>query len=212
MRQERRELAARHYPVTEQGLLARFNPHPQTSSHTSPSTKEHRKAEPDYFEPASVETPSTPLLDLPVSQHLISPSSVMSVSSVDVNGSSNLPDQDPVSAVVSDFQGQMSTNSPQLLPTGGTNALMGVMGRGRPLPSIGRGFPLQNVRETITPARMGMAPSCLSHSLTQMPTPQHGCYDDNLPKDIHGMKGEHLSPNTQSVALSLVQSFRSFRY
>ncbi|XP_076605202.1 piRNA biogenesis protein EXD1 [Chaetodon auriga] len=51
MRRERQEWAANHYPVTEQGLLARFNPRVQSPPQTPTA------AQADSFKPATVDTP-----------------------------------------------------------------------------------------------------------------------------------------------------------
>ncbi|XP_070834662.1 piRNA biogenesis protein EXD1 [Chaetodon trifascialis] len=51
MRRERHEWAANHYPITEQGLLARFNPRVQSPLQTSPAEQA------DSLEPATVDTP-----------------------------------------------------------------------------------------------------------------------------------------------------------
>uniref|UniRef100_A0A3P8RSL7 3'-5' exonuclease domain-containing protein n=1 Tax=Amphiprion percula TaxID=161767 RepID=A0A3P8RSL7_AMPPE len=150
MRSERQEWAAGHYPVTEQGLLARFNPKPQSSSQNSPAGEERSETRPDALEPATVESPSSLQVDLGITQPPMSPSRVTSVSSIDVHASSNLEAQPQVPATVPDLRKQMSPSASE--DRGCTEVLMDMMGRGRPfgkescnptLPSVGRGFLLQ---------------------------------------------------------------------
>uniref|UniRef100_A0A3Q1EH84 Exonuclease 3'-5' domain containing 1 n=1 Tax=Acanthochromis polyacanthus TaxID=80966 RepID=A0A3Q1EH84_9TELE len=150
IRSERQEWAAGHYPVTEQGLLARFSPKPQSSSQTSPAGEERSETRPDALEPATVESPSSLQVDLGITQPAMSPLKVARVSSVDVHASSNLEAQPLVPATVSDLKKQMSPSASE--DRGCTEVLMDMMSRGRPfgkescnptLPSAGRGFLLQ---------------------------------------------------------------------
>ncbi|XP_008287985.1 piRNA biogenesis protein EXD1 [Stegastes partitus] len=143
MRRERREWAAGHFPVTEQGLLARFNPQPPSSSQTSPAAEDHSETQPDSLEPATVKSPSSPQMDLVVNQPPTSPSRV-----VDVRSSPNLPVQPLVPTTLQDLQKPKCASEDR----GCTKALMDMMGIGRPfgkescsptLPALGRGFLLQ---------------------------------------------------------------------
>ncbi|XP_047467358.1 piRNA biogenesis protein EXD1 [Mugil cephalus] len=180
MRRERREAAAGLYPVTERGLLARFNPKPQSSSPTSPTAEDQSTTQTDPSNPA---VPST----------------------------------------VSDLENQTSADSPPpaAVDRGCTDALMGLMGRGRPLPSVGRGFllqipphriPKESTGDVKTPAWMEVASPCPSHTLTQDAMPQLGHRDKDLPKDICGLKEEPFTSSPQHLPSPLTQSFSSFRY
>ncbi|XP_031135083.1 piRNA biogenesis protein EXD1 isoform X2 [Sander lucioperca] len=225
MRRERQKRAADHYPVTEEGLLARFNPRTQTPSQPSLVTEEHGQTQVESFEPANVESPSQvdPLLHkLPTS-----PPRVNNVLSVDVHAS-----PDPATTV-SELMKQMAVTSPLSLGVGRgrTEVLMDTMGRGRPfrkeqssipaLPAIGRGFRLQisqdqipreSMGDMITPGRMGAATSCPSHTLAQEVMSQPGPSVHDLTKDTFGMAGEQFRSTPKSVPSSLMQSFMSFRY
>ncbi|XP_059209347.1 piRNA biogenesis protein EXD1 [Centropristis striata] len=210
MHRERQEWAVDHYPVTEQGLLARFNPRSQSPAQTSPAAEEHNQA--DSSEPTTLESQVDTVLHKP-------PNSVLSV---DAHVS-----PDPTAATVSDLRRQMSVSSPlsQGVGRGRADALMDTMGRGRPvgkeqssiraLSAIGRGFLLQISQDQIprecmgvmmTPGRIWTSPSCHSHTLAQEVLPQPGPGADDLPKDT----GEPFTSTTESS--SLMQSFRSFRY
>ncbi|XP_070776042.1 piRNA biogenesis protein EXD1 [Enoplosus armatus] len=220
MCRERQEWAMNHYPVTEQGLMARFNPRCQSPSQTSPTPEEHIQTS---FEPATVESPSSTPADLLHKPPTTSPPRIPSVLSVDDPAA-----QASVPASVSDLRKQMSVNSP-LSPgvgRGSTAAPMDTMGRGRPfgkeqssvlaLPAIGRGFLLQMSQAQIsreriggieTPGRVGMAPSFPNP--TVMPQPGPGA--DDLPKDTSGLREDYFPQTPQYLLSSLRQSFRSFR-
>lgn len=149
MRCERQEWAASHYPFTEQGLLARFNPRIQSPPQTSPA------AQADTLKPATVESPSStpvdPLRHTPPTSHL----GVADVSPVDVHGSRHPAAQAPVPATVSDLWKETCRKSSLSLGVGRgrTEVLMDTLGRGRPfrkeqasvpaLPASGRGFLLR---------------------------------------------------------------------
>ncbi len=202
MRRERQEWAAGRFPVTEQGLLSRFNPRTPSPSRTSPAAQECGQTQADSFEPVTVESPSSSQADRLLHKPPTSPSGVPTAA------------QAPVPASVSDLRKEMSVNSPPSLGVGRGHAevLMDTMGRGRPfgkeqssvpaLPAIGRGFLLQMSQAQIprespgdmeTSARVGAAPSCPNRTLTQEVMPQPGLSANDLPQ-------------------SLSSSFRSFRY
>ncbi|TDG98760.1 hypothetical protein EPR50_G00203620 [Perca flavescens] len=221
MRRERQKQAVDHYPVTEEGLLARFNPRTPTPSQPSLVTEEHGQTQVESVEPANVESPSQvePFLHkLPTS-----PPRVNNVLSEDVHAS-----PDPA-ATVSDLRKQIAVTSPLTLGVGRghTEVLMDTMGRGRPfgkeqsstpaLLAIGRGFLLQISqdqipKEMITPGRMGVVTSCPNRILAQEVTSQPGPSVHDLPKDTFGMTGEQFRSPPKSTPSSLMQSFLSFRY
>jgi len=230
MRRERQELATSHYPVTEEGLLARFYPHPQLSSQTAPVAEDQSKTQPDCFEPATV--PSSPQMNPLVHQNAHSPSSVTTVSSGDVHASFSPPAQYMEPATVLHHKKEMFSNSTLSagVDRGCKESQMEMMGRGRSfgkepsssqvLPSIGRGFLLhipppqisrEHSEDIKSPVRLEMAPPT-SHTLTQETKPQPGCHDDELSKDICGVRGECFTPTSQSLSSQLSNSFRSFRY
>ena len=127
MRCERQERAADRYPVTEQGLLARFNPRNKSPSEpTAPAAEEPSQTQADSFEPPTQDDPPE------------SPPGVTSVSPVDLQAS-----PDPATQ-------QMSVNSLLSLGLGRgcTEVPMDTVGRGRP-PSFGRGFLLQIPQDQI---------------------------------------------------------------
>ncbi|XP_029316751.1 piRNA biogenesis protein EXD1 [Cottoperca gobio] len=212
MRRKRQEWAAEHYPVTEQGLLARFNPRTQSPSQTSPAAEEHGQKQADSFEP-STPLQADPLLHKP----LMSPPRFNNVSP---DPAAQAPVQDPGK--------QMSFNSPLSLGVGRgrTEVLTDTMGGGRPfgkeqssilaLPAIGRGFllqisqdqiPRESMGDMMTPGRMVTAPSCPNQEVKPLPGPSA----NDLPRDTFGMTGEHFTSTPESLLPSLMQSFRSFR-
>lgn len=156
MCRERQEWAASHYPVTEQGLLARFSPRAQSPPQTSPEEQGQSQTQAAAFEPAAMESPSSKQVD-PICHNLpVSPPCVTSVSSLEVFASPDPAAQGPVPATVSDLRKEMSLNffpGPLGLGRGNTEPLMNTMGRGwsfwkeqssvSALPTIGRGFFLQ---------------------------------------------------------------------
>ncbi|XP_041827084.1 piRNA biogenesis protein EXD1 [Melanotaenia boesemani] len=186
MRYERQEWATNHYPVTEEGLLARFNPHPESSSQASPE-EEQSKTQPVTFEP--LEPPSSPKMSPLVNQQTANLSSATTVLSVDAHASSSLPIQSPAKVLHLEKEKSASSCLPAGVDRGCEGAQMEIMGRGAPF---------------------GKDPS--SASLTQDTKPQPGCPDKELSKDTSGLSGEHFSPTPQSLSFSLSQSFRSFRY
>lgn len=162
IRRERQEWAVDHYPVTEQGLLARFNPRIQSPPQTSPVAQEDSQSS---FEPASVESPSSTQVDLLLDKPPTSPPRATNVSSVGVHAS---PDS---AATAADLRKQMSP-SPLALGRGRTEVLMNTVGRGSPfgkeqssapaLPAIGRGsllqilqaqIPRESTGDMVTPGR-----------------------------------------------------------
>ncbi|KAM4542803.1 piRNA biogenesis protein EXD1 [Odontesthes bonariensis] len=232
MRRERQGSATSHYPVTEEGLLARFYPHPQSSSQTAPAAEDQSKTQPESFEPATVEPPSSPQMDPLVHQNVHCLSSVTTVSSGDVHASSNAPAQYSAPATVLHHKKEMFGNGTLSAGVDGgcKESQMNMMGRGRPfgkepsssrvIPSIGRGFLLQipppqisreHSEDIKTPARLEMAPPT-SHTLTKETKLQPGCHDDELSEDICGVRGECFTPTSQSLSSPLSNSFRSFRH
>lgn len=126
MRRERHEWASSHYPLTEQGLLARFSPKPQSSSQASPAVEEdQRKNHPDVSEPASVESPSPSPQELLVNQSATSPLRVTSGPAVDA--------RDPAPATVSDLTNKESINCSLSagMGRGDAGVRMDLMGSGR---------------------------------------------------------------------------------
>ncbi|XP_074517251.1 piRNA biogenesis protein EXD1 isoform X1 [Sebastes fasciatus] len=213
MRRERQEWATDHYPVTEEGLLARFNPRTRSPSQTKPAAEERGQTQAESFEPATVESPSQvdPLLHEPPT----SPPRVDDVVTVDVQASPDPAAQAPVPASASDLRKQMSANSPLSgVGRGRTEVLMDTMGRGRPfgkeqssiptLPAIGRGFLLQMTQDQIPRENA-------NHTLAQEVMPQPGPGANDPTKDTFGTTGEHFSSTPESISSSLMQSFRSFR-
>lgn len=144
MRRERHEWASSHYPLTEQGLLARFSPKPQSSSQASPAVEEdQRKNHPDVSEPASVESPSPSPQELLVNHSATSPLRVTSGPAVDAQDSapatvSDLTNKEPINCSLSAGMGR-----------GDAGVRMDLTGRGRlfgkeqpsnaTFPFIGRG-------------------------------------------------------------------------
>lgn len=225
MRCERQEWAADYYPVTEQGLLARFNPRTsQSPSQNLPAAN----TQPGSFEPATVEssTEADPLLH----QAPTSPSRVNDVSSA--QSVDDPTAQDSVPATVSDLRKRISVSPLSLgVGRGRSEILMETLGRGtsfgkekssiQALPAIGRGFllqipqaqiPRQSAGDIKTPSKMEVAPSCpiLKPSQEGMPQPQTSATD--LPKDTLSLRGGNSSQTSQSLSSSLRESFRSFRY
>lgn len=192
MRCERQKWAAKHYPVTEQGLLSRFSPRNQSSPQTSLAAREQSQTQADSLEPATEEstlltTKEDPLLH----ETPTSPLRVTSESSVDVYNSPDLPDQAPVPAALSNLRQEMSVNKQSLgIGRGRTEVLLDALGRGKPiekeqssvmaLPAIGRGFLLQIPQTQIprrcsrdmeTPGRMATGPLSPSHKTTKKQWP-----------------------------------------
>lgn len=202
MYRERKEWAADRYPITEHGLLARFNPRTQSQSQNTPAAEVRGQAQPpaDSSQPATVESPSTAQVEI-LQQLPMSPFQ-------STNASPNLPGGG----------------------RGSTELQNDTVGRGRhfvndqsalsSLPAIGRGFLLQmpparitqeSTGDMKTPGRMDTAPSCPSLTPSEfMPQPATGATDH--PKDTKDLRGDHISPTPQSLSSLLRHSFRSFRY
>lgn len=185
---ERKEQAAKRYPITEQGVLARFNPRTPSQSQTSPAAEVHGQPQrpAESFQPATVESPSTAQGDI-LQQISMSPSQF-------TNASLHLPGADTVG------RGRHFDNEPSALSS---------------LPAIGRGFPLQMPPAKITqestgrmktPGKMDMVLSCPSL------TPSHPTDATDHPKDTSYLRGDHIAPIPQSLSSLLRQSFTSFRY
>ncbi|KAE8289820.1 piRNA biogenesis protein EXD1 [Larimichthys crocea] len=124
MRSERQEWAAALYPVTEQGLLDRFNPRPQSQRQTSPAVLEHSQTQAESFEPAS-----STQVDLPLHEPPTSPPR-------DTHASLDSASQPPVPAALSDFREEVSVDSPPSLSVGRGRTEMDTMGRGRSFESL----------------------------------------------------------------------------
>ncbi|TKS86500.1 piRNA biogenesis protein EXD1 [Collichthys lucidus] len=124
MRSERQEWAAALYPVTEQGLLDRFNPRPQSQRQTSPAVLEHSQTQAESFEPASSTQADRPLHEQPTSPPR------------DAHASLDSASQPPVPAAVSDFREEVSVDSPPSLSVGRGRTEMDTMGRGRSFESL----------------------------------------------------------------------------
>ncbi|KAG7510958.1 piRNA biogenesis EXD1 [Solea senegalensis] len=235
MHLERQERATNHYPVTEEGLLARFKPRTKSPPQTSPSPEEKSQAQAESFGPATVELPSSAQQEQHprFNQQPASPIKVTSVSSLDVCASPDPAAHAPVAPTVAAFEITLPSVSTLSVGMGCTEELMNTIGRGKPfgkeqstpcaLPGIGRGFlfqmpPAQFTRESSGCIKslglMEMTPSCpsLTPSLKTMPQPDTGACATDLPKDTFGLR-EDLSPaTTESLLSSLTQSFRSFRH
>ncbi|XP_061599282.1 piRNA biogenesis protein EXD1 [Cololabis saira] len=180
MQRERRERAAGRFPVTEQGLLARFNPHPQQQPpQISPAENHHTSTETESFEPAVVKPPSSTEMEPLGNQNTPIPLSVTRVSPVDDCASLNQPSQLPTPAIGSDVIKEMTASHPLSTDVARGCKEAPVMGRGKPfgkeqasfpaLPSIGRGFFLQlpppqipgeSARNVSAPDGLGAVPTC----------------------------------------------------
>ncbi|XP_038584746.1 piRNA biogenesis protein EXD1 [Micropterus salmoides] len=228
MRRERQKWAADRYPVTEHGLLARFNPRTQSSSQTSPAAQKHGQTQADSFKPATVELPPPTQVD--THKPPTSPPTVPRVLSVNFHASPDRAAQASVPATVSDLRKQTSVNSPppQGVGRGSTKIQRETIAKGRPfgkeqssvLAAIGRGFHLQIPQSQIlressgdmeTPGRMGMAPPCPNYTLTQEVMPQPSPSANDQPKDVSGLAGDNFTPTPQSLSSFLRLSFRAFR-
>lgn len=136
--QQRREWATKYYPVTEQGLLARFSP--RSSPQTSPQeTQEQRQTQTDSLEPAAGK--SSPSTQVDPVLHTTSFSASAVCTSPEPAG------QAPSPAAVSDFKKEEPPR-PLGVGRGHTAVPMDTVGRGMPIgkeksPTIGRGFLLQ---------------------------------------------------------------------
>ncbi|KAM7375733.1 hypothetical protein PAMP_005512 [Pampus punctatissimus] len=165
MRCKRQQWAADRYPVTEQGLLDRFNPRATQAP--------------------TVESPSSIQVDPLLHQIPTSPSRA-----TDVSSAQSVDDptaQDPVPATVSDLRKQVFVSPLSLgAGRGRTEVLMESVGRGRrcgkeqssiqALPAVGRGFLLQmpltqvcreSTGDLKTLARMDLPKDASQTSLTQ---------------------------------------------
>ncbi|XP_070698500.1 piRNA biogenesis protein EXD1 [Pempheris klunzingeri] len=174
---ERQEWAADHYPVTEQGLLARFNPRTQSPPQASPAAQEHSQTS---LEPSTVEAPSSIPVDILPHKPSVSPP----------RATGPAPPA-PVPATAPVWK-QMSADGPPSLGVGRghTEALMDRVGRGRPfvkeqssapaLPALGRGFLLQMSLAQIPRESTGdMGTPGRSHTLANV----IGTTANDLPKD-----------------------------
>ncbi|XP_035024776.1 piRNA biogenesis protein EXD1 [Hippoglossus stenolepis] len=214
MHLERHKWAADHYPVTEQGLLARFKRQTKIPSQPSPATEEVSQTQTGSCEPATVESPSAAQLDRLSNQK---PTPPQSVSSLDVHASPDLPPQvSPVSPLTVG------------IGRGCTDLLMNTIGRGRPvgkeqsaqyvLPAIGRGLffqmpsaqiPGASTGDIKSPGGMETTPSWPGLTPSQWVTPA-GTGATEIPKDTSGMRGDISTATPQSLSPSLGQLFRSF--
>ncbi|XP_041668113.1 piRNA biogenesis protein EXD1 [Cheilinus undulatus] len=176
IRCEKQEWAAALYPVTEKGLLDRFNPRPQTPSNTSPAAEQHRQTD---AEPQTVQSPSLQPVDLSHPKPPPSPPEDPCVPSVDVPVSSQVPSL----TAATDLSTQMSANIPPFVRVGRgcTESLMDATGRGRPLgkdssvpsvsalPAIGRGFLLQMSQFKTPRGDHGLTQEVISHKYSDPP-------------------------------------------
>lgn len=202
MRQERREWATKYYPVTEQGLLARFSP--RSSPQTSPQTPGQGQA--DSLEAATGKPSPTTQVDPVLHNQSVSPPSAISFSASGVCTSPEPAAQAPVPAAVEPQKEK--TPRPLGLGRGHTVVPMDTMGRGMPigkekssvpaLPTVGRGFLLQisqaqipypqdspqkSTEDKKSPGRRGLYP-CPVHTLNQEVTPQPGHSAGVLPENV----------------------------
>ncbi|KAF7670226.1 hypothetical protein LDENG_00043600 [Lucifuga dentata] len=137
MHQERREWAAEHYPLTEQGLLARFKPRVPPSTQNSPTAEELSSTQLDSPEPATVESPPSAKVDLFLHQPSTDSPLVTSISSAQSVAVCPTPApvaQAPLTSAASDLRKQMCLSSPQSVAVGQglTERVTGTVGRGRP--------------------------------------------------------------------------------
>ncbi|KAM6968622.1 piRNA biogenesis protein EXD1 [Tautogolabrus adspersus] len=204
---EKQQWAADRYPVTEKGLLARFNPRAQPPSKTSSAVEQHRLTRAGSFEPEIVDSPSSSPADL----HPTSPPRDTKVLSVEFPVSIVPATQVPVQAAGSDVCKPISPAHGA--GRGHMEVLTDAMGRGRPfgkdssvspLPAFGRGFLLQT-SQAQTPREStvdkGTAPLSPNHTFTKELKTDH-----DPAKDSAGLR------TPQSVSSSLTQSFRPFSF
>lgn len=204
MRQERQEWATKYYPVTEQGLLARFSP--RSSPQTSPQTPGQGQAQADSLEPATGKSSPSTQVEPVLHNQSVSPLSVTSFSASGLCTSPEPAVQAPVPAAVPDLQ-KGKPPRPLGVGRGHTEVPVDTMGRGMPigkekssvpaLPTNGRGFLLQISQAQIpypqdsaqnstegrkTPGRRGLYPSPI-HTLHQEVMPQPGFSAGVLPEN-----------------------------
>lgn len=189
MYQERNQWATKHYPVTEPGLLARFEPRTTPPSKPSPELQAESSTQSESFKPPSVPQEVTPPR---ITSHCTPQTRKATTVSAKENRSVPFPEG-----------------------VGSTEALMNTIGRGKPvgkeqsstynLTPKGRGFffqeppvqiPEENTGTINRPGRMEMTSLCPGLTPTQKVMPQ-----PDLPP---------ASP--ESLLCSLTQSFRSFRH
>ncbi|XP_078145764.1 piRNA biogenesis protein EXD1 [Centroberyx gerrardi] len=239
MRQERQEWAADRYPVTEQGLLARFQPRPQPLPQTSPPAEQHiqdpvPQIKPNSPEPATVEPPSPAQVDTFYHQLSTNPPWMASpVQSTAANPAAVQPTPDPVAQVtvcVSDLRKQPSLNSfvSPAASQGLMEVVMDTMGSGRPVrkdlqpsfpvfPSIGRGFslqipPAQVPRESPGDMKTPGRMEMAPPSPSSRPAQEVRAQPVPKPNVLLGnMGGGHFIPTPQSLSSPLSQSFSFFR-
>ncbi|KAM9708722.1 piRNA biogenesis protein EXD1 [Menidia menidia] len=222
-RHERREWATSHFPVTAQGQLERFNPHPEPPPRTSAAAGNPGETQPGSCEPATEHPPSPPQME-----PLIHPTSVTTAPAQDVHPSSK-PRAPSTASAVSHLQEEVfdKGNVPTGVNGGCRDSQINILGGGRSLrreqssrqvlPSMGRGFLLH-----LPPPQIPGEPADLKapfdqeapitgHTLCKETEPHSGCRDDELSKDVCSLRGEHLTQLPQSASSSLSRSFRSFR-
>ncbi|KAK2891696.1 piRNA biogenesis protein EXD1 [Channa argus] len=225
---ERQQWAIDHYPITEKGLLARFNPRNQSQSQTSPAAKEQShtntqsRTQADSVQTVAVE--SLYLTQMDCKQPLMSQfksSDVSSEQSADDHASHVLPTQAPVQGTVSDLRKEMSSVN-NLSVGEGRGHKMNIKGRGRPfgreqptlssLPAIGRGVLQIPTHITQESARMETTPSCPSFTCSQVVMEQPASSVNDLPKDSSSLRVDCFAQTPQSTLSFLRQSFRSLRF
>lgn len=148
MRLERQEWARSLYPVTECGLLARFNPNPRSESQTSQAAEDQSSTGTltDTSEPAAADPTSSPQSGPLFNQQTTCTSGTAIMPSIP-------PAESPSPATMSNNEEDTPLTRPEVMDKGFTGVQMNAMGRGwvygkeEPslpiLPSIGRGFLLK---------------------------------------------------------------------
>lgn len=178
---ERKEWAVDLYPVTEKGLLARFNPHTHSPPQTSPVAEEQSKSQAQIvtFPSTSKESPCLPQVDL---FHQKPPLSSLKSTDVSPAQAVDSPDsQASASGSVLNVRKQIPVSNPSIgAGRGQIEVRMDTVGQGwpfgneqstlSPLPAIGRGFLLHMPPAQIaekTPGVMETTPSYQSLTLSQ---------------------------------------------
>ncbi|XP_034015823.1 piRNA biogenesis protein EXD1 [Thalassophryne amazonica] len=215
MRRERREWAAARYPITEKGLLARFEPQPQSPPQTSASHEETSSEQMDLLQHQSAPEPCLVSED-------------PSLKSEGGHLTLKQASQDPSPTTGPYLREMMSVSSPLTLAAVRGPSVVTV-GRGRffdgdqqpsAFPSMGRGFILQASPAQLqgeipghkkTSSGMEVAPSCRTascqESMFQFCPPANA-----VTTDSPGTEGDGVTPPPQPRSLSLSQSFGSFRH
>lgn len=208
MRLERREWARSHYPVTECGLLARFNPKPRSESKTSRAAEDHSSTRTDTSEPTTADPTSSP----PQSEPLFNQQTTCA------SRITSKPSIPPAESPASMSNIEEDTPPSEVMDKGFTGVQMKVMERGRVcgkeasflpvLPSIGRGFflkralsqdPKGGAGDFQSLGRLEMAPRATSHVFPLEEKTQPGYHDNELSEDKCSAAQPALSSLIQSV-------------